>query len=232
MISVCIGTFNGERYIKRQLDSVLSEIGMEDEVVISDDSSTDNTVELVRSYHDQRIKIFEHQDFHSPIYNFENAIKKANGDYIFLADQDDRWLDGRVSRAMEMHEAGCNLVLCNSINVYGESHSLRCSVNPIKDTWNTIIMSPFVGCMMSFDRKVLNLALPFPKAIAMHDMWIGLLAQRNLKCGYIEEPLVEYNRHDESYIAKHHFSIYAKLKYRWFMYWQVKQREKERELKN
>ena len=84
--------------------------------------------------------------------------------------------------------------------------------------------------MTSFDRKVVDLALPFPDTIAMHDLWIGLLAQRNLRCGYLDEPLVEYNRHDESYIARHHFSLYAKLEYRWHMYRLVREREHERGL--
>lgn len=230
MISICIATYNGERYIRRQLDTILSEIGTEDEVVISDDSSTDKTLELIKSYNDSRIRIFDHQQFHSPIFNFENAIKQAKGDIIFLADQDDKWLEGRVSKAMEMHRRGYNLVLCNRMNIYKDRTEVFHSDNPIKSTWRTLRKSPFVGCMTSFDRKVVELALPFPKDIAMHDLWIGLLAQRNLKCGYIDEPLVEYNRHEESYIAKHHFSLAAKLRYRWNMYWLVRQRERERNL--
>lgn len=230
MISVCIATYNGEKFIRRQLDSILSEIEPEDEVVISDDSSTDNTVEIIKSYRDTRIRIFDNQKFHSPIFNFENAIKQAKGNIIFLADQDDKWLEGRVKKAMELHKDGCNLVLCNRMNIYKDRREVHHTANPIKNTWSTLWQSPFVGCMTSFDRKVVELAMPFPKTIAMHDLWIGLLVQRNLKCGYIDEPLVEYNRHEESYIAKHHFSFVDKLKYRWNMYRLVRQREKERNL--
>ena len=230
MISVCIATYNGEQFIRHQLDSILSEIGQEDEVVISDDSSTDKTLELIKSYNDSRIRIFDHQQFHSPIFNFENAIKQAKGDIIFLADQDDKWLEGRVSKAMEMHRQGYNLVLCNRVNIFNNRAEVYQTDNPIISTGKTLWKSPFIGCMMSFDRKVVELTLPFPKDIAMHDLWIGLLAQRNLKCGYIDEPLVEDNRHEESYIAKHHFSLAAKLKYRWNMYRLVRQREKERNL--
>ena len=230
MISVCIATYNGEKFIQRQLDSILQEIGPEDEIVISDDSSTDKTVVIIRNYKDPHIRILNHQQNHSPIFNFENAIRQAKGDIIFLADQDDKWLTGRVVKAMEMHETGYNLVLCNRKNIYSDRIEVHHPENPIKGTWNTMWKSPFVGCMMSFDRTVVDMVLPFQKSIAMHDLWIGLLAQRNLKCGYIDEPLVEYNRHDESYIAKHHFSTYAKLKYRWEMYRLVKQRERERNL--
>lgn len=228
MISVCIATYNGERFIRRQLDSVLSEIGPEDEVIISDDSSTDQTVEIIKGYDDARIRLFDHQQWHSPIFNFENAIRQAKGDILFLADQDDKWLAGRVAKAMELHKMGYNLVLCNRVNIYEDRQEVSGPENPIRSTWSTLKTSPFVGCLLSIDRKVVDLALPFPKTIAMHDLWIGLLAQRNLKCGFIEDPLVEYNRHGESYIAKHRFSLWGKLKYRWQMYWLVRKREKER----
>lgn len=230
MISVCIATYNGERYIRCQLESILREIGHGDEVIISDDSSTDNTIEIIRSYQDSRIQIYGQQNWHSPIFNFENAIRHARGDIIFLADQDDKWLPGRVAKAKEMHAAGYNFVLCNRKNIYKDSNEVYHTDNPIKNTWNTLWKSPFIGCMMSFDRKVADLAQPFPKTIAMHDLWIGLLAQRNLRCGYIDEPLVEYNRHEESYIAKHHLSTCVKLRYRWQMYWLVRGRERERGL--
>ena len=72
-ISVCMATYNGEKYIKEQLDSILSQIGKNDEVIVSDDSSTDNTIEIVKSFNDSRIKIFENQTFKSPVYNFENT---------------------------------------------------------------------------------------------------------------------------------------------------------------
>lgn len=230
MISVCIATFNGERYIRRQLDSVLKETEPGDEVIISDDSSTDYTIDIVRSFQDPRIRIICGQQWHSPIFNFENAIRQARGEYIFLADQDDEWLPGRVSKAKDLHAAGYNLVMCNRRNVYKDRKVVCHTDNPVKGTWNTLWKSPFIGCMMSFDKNVADLALPFPKTIAMHDLWIGLLAQRNLRCGYIDEPLVEYNRHEESYIAKHHLSTYAKLRYRWQMYWLVRARERERGL--
>ena len=82
MISVCMATYNGEKYIVEQINSILSQIKESDELVISDDGSNDTTIEKVLSFHDQRIRIY-HGHFHSPIYNFENAIKHAKGDVIF-----------------------------------------------------------------------------------------------------------------------------------------------------
>lgn len=227
MISVCIATYNGEKYLRRQIDSVLSQLGDEDELVISDDSSTDGTVDLILSYRDKRIKLLERQKFHSPIFNFENAIKHAKGDIIFLADQDDKWLPGRVDSALKMHEKGSDFIICNTRAVYKDRVEVG-RLNPfIRPYWMNLIKPSFTGCTISFKRELLDLFLPFPSTIAMHDLWMGLLAQRNYRCSFIDEPLIEYNRHEESFIARHPMSNIARLKYRINMLWQVIKREKE-----
>lgn len=96
MITVCIATFNGEKYIREQLNSILFQLSLQDEVIVSDDGSTDNTISIIKSFNDKRIKIIDGVYRHSPTLNFENALKEAKGDYIFLADQDDVWKDDKV----------------------------------------------------------------------------------------------------------------------------------------
>lgn len=231
MFSVCIATYNGENYVRRQLESVLQGIGTEDEVVISDDGSSDRTVDIIKGYDDTRIRIYEHQHDHSPIFNFENAIIHAKGDVIFLADQDDKWLSDRVAEAMRLHKEGYNLVICNHRDVFDWGEHIS-NNNPFARPWWKNLWKPaYTGCMMSMDRKVLDLVMPFPKGIAMHDLWIGLLAQRNLKCGYIAKPVVEYNRHGESYIAQHPRSMWNRICYRVTMLREVKRRENEKNLR-
>ena len=101
MISVCMATYNGEKYIRQQLCSIISQIGEGDEVIISDDGSTDSTLDIVRNMADGRIRIVEGPCRQSPTLNFENALSHVKGDYIFLADQDDVWLPGKVSACMK-----------------------------------------------------------------------------------------------------------------------------------
>jgi glycosyltransferase involved in cell wall biosynthesis len=95
-ISVCMATHNGARFIRRQLETILTQLAPGDEVVISDDSSTDGTLEIIDSFDDPRIRLFTGNTFFGPIFNFENALRKAMGEIIVLADQDDIWLDGKV----------------------------------------------------------------------------------------------------------------------------------------
>ena len=115
MISVCIATHNGEKYIKKQLESILSQLDFSDEIVISDDGSTDQTINLIQSLEDKRIKIFTYKQCfdYSKLYlssyyyataNFHNALRHAQGEIIFLADQDDIWVENRVSVFMKVLE--------------------------------------------------------------------------------------------------------------------------------
>ena len=74
MISVCMATYNGEKYIKEQIESILSQIGSHDELIISDDMSSDETVDVIKSIDDRRIKLYYHQENHGFVKNFENAL--------------------------------------------------------------------------------------------------------------------------------------------------------------
>ena len=92
MISVCIATYNGEKYIEEQIASILPQLKENDEIIISDDYSTDNTIQVLTKINSKKIKIFKNQGEKGYTSNFENAIKQAKGNYIFLCDQDDVWL--------------------------------------------------------------------------------------------------------------------------------------------
>ena len=89
MISVCIASYNGADYILDQLKSILPQLRANDEIIVSDDHSTDGTPDLVRSLNDSRIRLVEGPCKGSPIPNFEYALSLAQGDYIFLSDRDD-----------------------------------------------------------------------------------------------------------------------------------------------
>ena len=107
MISVCMASHNGGCYIRQQVESILKQIDSCDELIISDDSSADETLSILKSFNDSRIKIFNHtppKGLSGHIYatiNFENALKEAKGDYIFLSDQDDVWTDDKVEVMMK-----------------------------------------------------------------------------------------------------------------------------------
>ena len=200
-ISVCMATYNGERYILEQLRSIISELSNDDEIIISDDSSTDNTLNIIKNICDKRIIVIENQIFKNPVYNFENALKHSSGDIIFLADQDDIWIRGKVKRIKK--ELECyNLIVHDAdlINSLGEK--LGRSLFEINKSKQGIIRNlwknSYVGCCMAFDRKTLEVALPFPKDIPMHDSWLGLIAEKYGKVKFLNESLIEYRRHENN----------------------------------
>ena len=120
MVSVCMATYNGEKYIKEQIDSILSEIKENDEIVISDDNSTDCTVEIIKSYNDDRIKLY-HSNARNFKKNFENARNKAKGDIIFLSDQDDVWIFVKSLMHCLKRSSGSHLDLNDRYTVSGGS---------------------------------------------------------------------------------------------------------------
>ena len=229
-ISVCIPTYNGEKYIQKQLDSILAQLGDGDEVVISDDSSSDSTIEIIKAYQDSRIQLIEGCGFRNPIFNLENALKKAKGDYIFLSDQDDFWLAGKVNITLEKLEQ-YDIVVCNG-HIVDEDEKI---IHPSYFEWKgsgagfikNLKKNSYLGCSLAFNQKILDFMLPFPKRIAMHDIWIGMVGEWIGKPCFIEEPLFLYRRHDSNFTAAIHKgddeltdnTLFYKIWYRVVMLW-------------
>lgn len=209
MISVCIATYNGQAYIKEQITSILKQLSSEDEIIISDDKSNDGTVEIIKSLNDERIIILtndkneiKHRSF-SHIYatsNFENAIKKATGDYIFLSDQDDIWLDGKVKHFIHELSEKKKMMVFSNFSVIDLDNKVSVSryykKNPIKKiAILNLIRMPFFGCTLAFRKELLKYILPFPKQLLLHDNWIGFLALHYGEVSFIDKPFILYRRH-------------------------------------
>lgn len=206
MISVCMATYNGEKYIKEQIESILCQIGKDDEVIISDDGSTDNTLKIINSLCDNRIKVYtnkktkESRSINSITCNFENALNQSKGDIIFLADQDDIWLDNKIECSLKYLEnydyivSDC-FVTDQDLHIIHSSRFYKGS-KFTKNRWKALIApTPYQGNCAAFHRKVLEKALPFPKNIQSHDRWIGYVASFFFSYKIIPEALILYRRH-------------------------------------
>lgn len=198
-ITVCIATFNGERYIKEQLESILKQLKLSDEIIISDDSSSDNTISIIQNFNDNRIKIYFNQKFENLSLNFENALKHSTGDIIFLSDQDDIWMEKKVEKMVELLNT-YDLVL-SDFQVVNEN--LEVIETPLLRKKSLSILSifydnPYIGCCMAFNRNVLLRCLPFYSKIPMHDMWIGIIVSLYFKQVFLNEKLLLYRRHQNN----------------------------------
>lgn len=198
-ITVCIATYNGELYIRKQLMSILSQLECTDEVIVSDDQSTDGTLDVVKSLKDKRIVIVENCDCRKgPVLNFENALKHATGDIIFLSDQDDVWMQNKVAVSCSFLKH-YDLVFSNAIVVNKEGNTVRDYFYvqaPSTGLIKNLLYNSFFGATMAFKRSILDKALPFPTSLPMHDQWLGVIASYYYSVGYIAEPLIKYRRHD------------------------------------
>lgn len=219
-VSVCIASYNGEKYIKEQITSILSQLDRQDEIIISDDSSTDKTTQIIESIKDSRIVLLRSQTFHSHVYNFENALKHANGDYLFLADQDDVWLPDKLKTMLILLKTH-DLVLSDAIVVDNNMNLLSNSFFTFNHSSKGIIKNlyknSYLGCCMGFNRHILEKALPFPKDINMHDWWIGLIGEIYGDVSFSDEKLIKYRRHEDALTPidrKSNNTFFAKIGFR------------------
>ena len=218
MVSVVMAAYNGEKYIREQLLSVLKQLSENDEVIISDDNPYTGTYEAVKGFieSDGRIRYIKGPG-KGVIKNFENAISAAEGDYIFLCDQDDVWLDGKVSAVCEELKKGAVVVMHDAI-VTDEN------LNPVKQSFfeamgsgtgivKNIIKNTYIGCCMAFSKSLKPFILPFPDDLPMHDQWIGLAGEKAGRVALIKEPLIYYRRHSGA-VTGGRTSFSQKLKWR------------------
>ena len=218
MITVCIATYNGEKYIKEQLDSILCQLNLDDEVIISDDGSTDTTLAIIESYQDDRISLYKNA-FKNVVLNFEFVINKANGDYIFLSDQDDIWHKDKVELYMKSFFENPRAILTISDLQIIDKNGLLLDTVFYKNKFSSnlsknLVVNNFIGCAMAFKSEVKKSILPFPKNIAMHDWWIGTCCIIFGEINFIDIKLNFYRRHDNN-VTKEGGAIFTtKIKWR------------------
>ena len=199
-----MASYNGSRYIMNQLKSILGQLAKNDQLVIVDDCSLDSTVRIIESLKDPRIKLFKNTRNIGVVGTFNRALKNANGDIILLSEQDDEWLDNKVSFIrnffisnnidMVVHDAKImqdgNIVTNSLFKQIGSSGGL----------FKNIYSNSYTGCCMAFRRSILRKVLPIPnKKGIFHDAWIGIVAKfYKFRIIFIATPLIFYNRHESN----------------------------------
>jgi len=209
MISVCMATHNGGKYLREQISSIITQLTENDELIVSDDGSTDDTLEVLHSFNDDRIKIYHYNPpkglpgFRYATLNFENALKYAKGDYIFLADQDDVWKEGKVQVSLDYLEkydyvVSDAIVTDANLNVLSDTRFVKEEMIHTNRYMAVLFSTPYQGSCAAFRRNLLSKALPFPKNLQSHDRWIGNVAAFYFKYKIIPEKLIYYRRHEDT----------------------------------
>ena len=115
--SVALASYNGEKYIEEQISSILKCLDTTDELIISDDGSTDKTLNIIKQFtdNDNRVKCIKGPCC-GVVKNFENAISHCGGDFIFLSDQDDIWHSNKIEKILPLLKE--NILVCHNANIY------------------------------------------------------------------------------------------------------------------
>ncbi len=200
MISVCIATYNGEKYIREQICSIASQLQDGDEIVVSDDHSQDDTLKVIADLQLPIVRVLTNESEQGFTSNFQNALIHAKGDYIFLSDQDDVWKPNKV-RVCMLALATHDFVISDAEVVDASLHTIAPSYWHMRSSsqsfWMNIVRFSHVGCCLAFRRKVLDVALPLPSnyRLCTHDNWIGLVGMGFFSCAFVSQPLISFRRH-------------------------------------
>jgi len=206
-----MAVFNGARYLRAQLESILTQLGEADEVVLVDDGSCDRSLDIAYDFRDQRIRIHLNSARLGHVQNFAHAISLARGDIIVLSDQDDRWIAGRLSKFVQSLEdcTGAALIVGDFVELDDDDNLLSTVNNetplPAR-VGNTarIIFDIFLGrrkyygCCFAFNRKAVPFILPIPAKVEAHDLWIALVISVVGQIRHLCEPTLLRRIHEKN----------------------------------
>ena len=218
-VSVVMASFNGEKYIEEQIQTILECLDNNDELIISDDGSIDNTRNIIKDFSDKRIILIDGPR-KGIKKNFENAIKYAKGKYIFLSDQDDVWKNDKVKKVIEVFEEEKCLCVVHDCEVFNSANgeviydSFFKFRNSGKGIIKNIYKNTYIGCCMAFSSEIIDYILPIPSEIEMHDQWIGIIAEECGKVKFIDEKLIKYRRHELNVSQMKHYPLKKMIKNR------------------
>jgi glycosyltransferase involved in cell wall biosynthesis len=209
-VSVCMAAYNGAQYVEEQIASILTQLTPKDELVIVDDSSTDNTWHVLNSLADPRIRLLRNSTNLGYVATFERAIGLSQGQYIFLADQDDVWRPNRVTNMIQALQN--RLFVASNFGYFGGQpraiEKLRLHQQDSTKSWANILtlwvgIRPYYGCAMAFRAEAKNIILPFPHFLSeTHDQWIALCANVAREIEHMEEETLDRRLHENNTTPK------------------------------
>lgn len=215
-INILMATYNGRRYVAKQIESILNQTYQDFRLIISDDCSTDSTPKILEEYEakDSRIEIYYHGENQGVVANFEFLIGKVRSEYFMFSDQDDIWEPDKIEKTLKkLEDENLDLVYTDlsvvdsRLNVIAPSYwSLKGLDYRIKkyNNFESLYLNNFVtGCTMLVKSKWINEFLPLPKdsKYILHDYWISLVISQSGKIGYVDEQTVKYRQHGNNRIG-------------------------------
>ena len=227
MVSVALCTYNGEKYIEEQLNSIISQTVPVDEIVICDDRSADDTIKIVKQVINSapsslEIRVYVNESNLGVTKNFEKALSLCNGDIIFLSDQDDVWDSNKVAKICNVfdEEENCLLTFTDAFLVDAEGNYLdqnlwKLTKPVLKEKYSSLdfLRSRYVtGATVAIKKELLAYTIPFPECW-IHDAWLAINASVYGDIIYIDEKLISYRQHHNNVIGAKKRAILDQIRY-------------------
>ena len=214
-VSVALASYNGEKYIEEQISSICSQLDNSDELVISDDGSSDNTLDIIKSLCERYscIKLINGPQ-KGIVANFGNAMQHCKNDIIFLSDQDDIWCPNKVDiiKSIFSENPKAVVILHNATVLKNGNEEGLLFEGYNKGVISNLIKSAYWGCCMAVKREFIHPFLPFNDSVIAHDQLIGLLAEHVNGTIYLPKTLIMHRIHETNKTKK--LSLNKKLSFR------------------
>lgn len=208
-VSVVMAAFNGEKYLSEQIESIITQLQSDDELLISDDGSSDRTREIVLDYMARYPNIHLINGPQTGICkNFEHCINEAHNPIILLADQDDYWINGKIqaARVVFNEHPECNVFLHNAGYCDSEGNFLPGETFVDRGTrhgsFRNWLKSGYYGCCMGLRKSFADKILPFPVKGVLHDQYIGLIAESEKSAFFSSEKWILHRIHGDNYTKR------------------------------
>ena len=215
-INILMATYNGRRYVAKQVESILNQTYKDFRLIISDDGSTDSTVKILQEYekNDSRVEVYSQQENLGIVSNFEFLIGKVRSELFMFADQDDVWEPDKIEKTLEkMNKDNLDLVYTDLEVVDSKLNQISPSYWKLKgldyrikkyNNFESLYLNNFItGCTMLVKSKWINEFMPLPKEskYVLHDYWISLIVSQKGKIGYLDEPTLKYRQHSNNKVG-------------------------------
>jgi len=223
--SICLATYNGVRFIERLLNSIIPQLGSSDEIIVVDDYSTDETIDIIRRIQIQnpqvRFNITINQMNLGPVKAFERAISLATNDLIFLCDQDDIWLSHKVISYKATFMSNSRIGLVSSDHIVINSADELISTSFIRSCLplGRFPYLPFFnhkihGPSIAFRHSIVSFILPFPSRISSHDQWIAQISSLTSPIIKLPFPSQAYRLHSQQFTSSGRLPFLTQLRNR------------------
>jgi len=221
-ISVVMTVYNGQRYLLPQVQSVLAQLEPGDELIAVDDASSDESVRLLTQLAAPSLRLLRNASNQGVRASFERGLAAARHEFVFLCDQDDLWLPGKRTEVVQAFARSPRVtaVISDAEVIDAEGRVTATSFMAARGGFEagllaTLWRSRYLGCAMAVRRSLLQLALPIPAHVPMHDMWLGAMARLSGEVVYLPRPLIQYRRHGENVSPDSRQPWGQMLRWRW-----------------